>query len=220
MMGIMGRVWAFLFFLSWVGPAVAAEPALLLADPEEPLETAWEHIVFEGATEYSRDTVDGRAAIRARGRDSASGLYREVSYSLGDRPWIQWAWRVERLQPSADIRIKEGQDFAAALYVMFGRPGPLNRDVPVLTYVWTNDSVPVGTVVPCPWHPEIMRHMVLRSGGRLGQWEDERRNVVEDFRRAFGTEPPGDVEMIALFTDNDQTGEPVEALYGAVRALR
>ena len=27
------------------------------------------------------------------------------------------------------------------------------------------------------------------------------------------------VEIVALFTDNDQTGEPVEAYYGAVRAL-
>ena len=25
--------------------------------------------------------------------------------------------------------------------------------------------------------------------------------------------------MVALFTDNDQTGEPVEAYYGAIRAL-
>jgi hypothetical protein len=27
------------------------------------------------------------------------------------------------------------------------------------------------------------------------------------------------VEVVALFTDNDQTGEPVEAYYGAIRAL-
>jgi hypothetical protein len=39
----------------------------------------------------------------------------------------------------------------------------------------------------------------------------ERRNVFEDFRRAFGQEPPDPLEIVALFTDNDQTGEPVEA---------
>jgi hypothetical protein len=42
---------------------------------------------------------------------------------------------------------------------------------------------------------------------------------VDDFRLAFGREPPENVEVIAFFTDNDQTGEPVEAYYGAVRAL-
>ncbi len=203
------------------GAAALAEPALLLADPAVPLEMAWEHKVFGAATEYSRVTVDGRKAIRARGRGSASGLYRKVSYSLRERPWMEWAWRVERLQPSADIRVKERQDFAAALYLLFGRPGPFNRNVPVLNYVWTNRRVPVGTVIACPFHPGIMRHVVVESGrGRLGRWVEERRNVIEDFRQAFGTEPPGNVEMIAIFTDNDQTGEPVEALYGAVRASK
>jgi Protein of unknown function (DUF3047) len=42
---------------------------------------------------------------------------------------------------------------------------------------------------------------------------------VEDFRRAFGRDPPPVAEAIALFTDNDQTREPVEAYYGAVMAL-
>jgi hypothetical protein len=47
----------------------------------------------------------------------------------------------------------------------------------------------------------------------------ERRNVLQDFREAFGQEPPDTVEIVALFTDNDQTGERVETYYGAVRAL-
>ena len=58
-----------------------------------------------------------------------------------------------------------------------------------------------------------------RGEKQLGQWLRERRNVINDFRRAFGREPPETVEMIALFTDNDQTREPVEAYYGAVGAL-
>ena len=221
MMGTMWRIGVYFFFCAFTGSALATEPVLLLADPAEPLETAWEHTVFDGATEYSRDNVDGRAAIRARGRNSASGLYRQVSYSLGERPWIEWAWRVERLQPSADIRVKEKQDFAATLSLLFGRPGPMNRDVQVINYVWTNDRVPVGTVVRCPFHPDTMRLIVVESGrGRLGRWVEERRNVIDDFRRAFGVEPRGAVELIGLFTDNDHTGEPVEALYGAVRALK
>jgi hypothetical protein len=43
--------------------------------------------------------------------------------------------------------------------------------------------------------------------------------VVDDFRRSFGREPPEPVEVVALFTDNDQTREPVEAYYGAIVAL-
>lgn len=35
-----------------------------------------------------------------------------------------------------------------------------------------------------------------------------------------GKNPPERVKMISLFTDNDQTGEPVDAYYGAIRAVR
>ncbi|MGH6933366.1 MAG: DUF3047 domain-containing protein, partial [Dongiaceae bacterium] len=51
------------------------------------------------------------------------------------------------------------------------------------------------------------------------QWVSEERDVVDDFRRAYGREPPLEVRVIALFTDNDQTGQPVESYYGAIRAL-
>ena len=222
MMGAMWRALAFLFIFLMAGPAGAVGEAILLADPAVPLAEAWQHRTFGPPTAYERVEVDGRKAIRARGgARSASGLYRRVAYSVGDHPWLEWSWRVERLQETADIRVKEGQDFAAALYLIFGEPSLTNRDVPVLVYAWTNGRVPAGTVVRCPHHPETMRHLVVESGStRLGRWIAERRNVAADFRRAFGSEAPTRVDLIALFTDNDQTGEPVEALYGAVRALK
>ena len=78
-----------------------------------------------------------------------------------------------------------------------------------------------GSVVVSPHHPKTARSLVVESGeGRLGQWAEERRNVVEDYRRAFGKNPPERVKMISLFTDNDQTGKPVDAYYGAIRAIR
>ena len=66
-----------------------------------------------------------------------------------------------------------------------------------------------------------MRGIVLESGTEnLGQWVSVRRNIVEDYLTAFGKKPPGAAKIIALWSDNDQTGEPVYAYYGAVRALK
>jgi hypothetical protein len=197
-----------------------AKGPLLLADPIAPINEAWTHQRFGVATEYNRVTRDGVPAIRAIGRTSASGLYRDVGYNVVEHPWLTWSWRVDRLQPTADIRTKAREDFGAAIFVIFGRPSAANRNVPTLAYVWTSAQVPESTIVDSPHHPGTVRSIVVRSGGaRLGQWSGERRNVVDDFRRAFGRDPPGTVEVIALFTDNDQTGEPVEAYYGAIRAL-
>jgi hypothetical protein len=197
-----------------------AEAPLLLADPTLPLEQAWTHRSFGAATRYESVMLDGVPAIRAIGRESASGLYRETPYRVGDRPWLEWTWRVDQLQETADIRVKSREDFAAAIFLMFGRPSMTNREVPTLAYVWTSGRVPVSAVVASPHRPGSVRSIIVRSGSAdLGQWRRERRNVSEDFRRVFGQEPPDPVEIVALFTDNDQTGEPVEAYYGAISAL-
>lgn len=206
---------AFSFPLS----ASGNEP-VLLADPAAPLGEAWTHQRFNAATQYDRVTVEGVAAIRAVGRDSASGLYRDVRYAVAEHPWLAWRWRVDRLQETADIRAKAREDFAAAIFLIFGRPSMLNRNVPTLAYVWTGGRVPENAIVGSPHHPGSVRSIVVRSGGeRLGEWIEERRNIIDDFRRAFGREPPGNVEIVALFTDNDQTSEPVETYYGTISAL-
>jgi hypothetical protein len=197
-----------------------AEAPLLLADPTLPLEQAWTHQSFGAATRYESVMLNGVPAIRAIGRESASGLYRETPYRVGDRPWLEWTWRVDQLQETADIRVKSREDFAAAIFLIFGRPSMTHREVPTLAYVWTSGRVPVSAVVASPHRPGSVRSIIVRSGAAaLGQWMSERRNVFEDFRRAFGQEPTDPVEMVALFTDNDQTGEPVEAYYGKIRAL-
>lgn len=214
------RFIALLVFGIAIVPPVFANGPLQLADPAAPIEKSWTHQRFGVATEYTRVTRDGVPAIRAVGRTSASGLYRDVRYNVVEHPWLVWSWRVERLQRNADIRTKAREDFAAAIFVIFGRPSMANRNVPTLAYVWTNGQLPENAIVDSPHHPGTVRSIVARSGSvRLGQWSGERRNVVDDFRRAFGREPPSVVEVIALFTDNDQTGEPVEAYYGAIRAL-
>jgi hypothetical protein len=104
--------------------------------------------------------------------------------------------------------------------VLFGRPGLFNKDVLTLTYVWTSAKHAPGSIVASVRQPSTTRHVIVRSGPNpRAAWVMERRNVIEDFRQAFGREPPDRVRIIALFTDNDQTGEPVEAAYGAIRAL-
>lgn len=199
--------------------AVCGEP-LGLADPTVRIEEAWTPQRFRGETEYEKTAIGGVAAIRAIGRNSASGLYRRVAYQLTEYPWLEWTWRIDRLQLTADIRVKDREDFAAAIFLIFDQPGMLDHDAPTLAYVWTSDLLPENAIVDSPHRPSMLRYLVVRSGGnRLGQWVRERRNVLEDFSRAFGREPPQIVEVLAIFTDNDQTGEPVEAYYGAITAL-
>lgn len=195
--------------------AFAAEPPIVVLEPGAALDGIWNEGLFGRKTEYSRTEIGGVPAIRAVGRNSASGLHRELKFRPVEHPWLEWTWRVDQLHASADIRDAKREDFGAAIFVLFGRPGVLRRDVPTLGYVWTNDKLRVGDVVISPHHRGRSRSLVLQAGTqKLGTWVQERRNLVEDYRRAFGADPPEAVEAIALWTDNDQTGDPVEAYYG------
>jgi hypothetical protein len=78
----------------------------------------------------------------------------------------------------------------------------------------------VESVIDSPYMPGTVRSLVVRSGlDSAPQWITHKRHVGRDFRTAFGYAPPGPVRAIAIFTDNDQTGEDVEAYYEWARVL-
>ena len=58
--------------------------------------------------------------------------------------------------------------------------------------------------------------IVVESGPeKVNQWVNEERNVLEDYRKAFGEDPPL-VSGVALMTDTDNTGESATAYYGDI----
>jgi hypothetical protein len=55
--------------------------------------------------------------------------------------------------------------------------------------------------------------IAVQSGpARAGEWLAERRDIVADFRRAFGEDPPR-IGAIAVMTDTDNTGATAAAWY-------
>ena len=202
--------------------AVAPKDTYSLFDPATVIQDQWQHMPLRWETEYRLVYLDGRLALRAVGRESASGVIRRVQVDPNRCPVLEWTWRVERLQSEADLRVKESDDVAASLFLLFGDPGFFSNPdpVPTLRYVWTNDRVAEGAVIDNPYMPGIVRNIVVRTGTEhIGEWVTERRNIVADFKRAFGEEPTNAIEAFALFTDNDQTKEPVEAYYADARLL-
>jgi hypothetical protein len=142
---------------------------------------------------------------------------------------MEWRWRVPRdsgadgaSSSSPPVRISLGFDGDAA-GLDFEDRAKL-RLAKVLTahglpyasllYVWLN-RLPAEAVYPSP-RTERVRHIVVESGaGRLDQWISVRRNVLEDYRRAFGEEP-GDIVGIGLMTDPGDNGAPRRAWYGDI----
>jgi len=58
--------------------------------------------------------------------------------------------------------------------------------------------------------------VIVRSGTQdLGRWVTERRNVSEDYRKAFG-EDPEDPRAIAISIDTNDTHSTAEAFLGPI----
>jgi len=62
-----------------------------------------------------------------------------------------------------------------------------------------------------------LKMLVVASGASgLGQWQSVRRNLAEDYRRAYGAEP-GRVLGVAVMTDTDNTGAKAVGQYSDIR---
>ena len=49
--------------------------------------------------------------------------------------------------------------------------------------------------------------------GKLGEWQSEKRNVREDFKRFFGKEAPSEARGLGILTDGDGTKTQPEAAF-------
>jgi Protein of unknown function (DUF3047) len=187
---------------------------------------------FKKATEYQLVKEDGGTVIKASADASASGLSHDLQLNPKEYPLLKWRWKVPALIATADNTRKQTEDSPARLIVTFQGDTSIlpfkdrlfalqmkvltGYDMPyaMLMYIWEN-RVPVGTVIPSQ-HTSRIKMIVAESGSdKLGKWRDEVRNVYEDYKRAFGQEPPP-TRTIGIMTDTDNTGGKTQAFYGDI----
>lgn len=205
----------------------------------EALPAHWEPMIVlpsKPLTRYKLVRRDGTVALQAVAEKSASGKVRRIRIDPARHPTVEWRWRVATLIPGADKRRASGEDSPARLILSFhGDPKKLDFEArtqlrfakalsgqalpyATLMYVWSN-SVPVGTVLENP-HTSRVRMIVVESGaGSVGKWRSYRRNVVDDYRKAFGEEP-WDVVAVGMMTDADNTGQSARSYYGDISFLK
>ncbi|KAB2943116.1 DUF3047 domain-containing protein [Hyphomicrobium sp.] len=199
----------------FAGSASADDP--ILADPAQMLSAA-RLAAFRGVNSYTVERGPDGLFLRSTPHDTASGLYQELDIEGRDLRAVRWSWRVDILHASADVRDIAREDFGAMLMFVFGEPSFLNRDVPTLAYVWTSTPIANGTILPS-LRFQSLRYVQLRGAADVGRLCTETRDIAADFRAIFGREPP-ELRHVAVFNDNDQTGEAASALFGPVHLVR
>ncbi|GAM11706.1 hypothetical protein OR1_04022 [Geobacter sp. OR-1] len=83
-----------------------------------------------------------------------------------------------------------------------------------ITYVWAS-RMPKESIHPSPYTSNAMIVAVESGNEKVGQWVREERNIMDDYRKIFGEDPP-EIGAIALMSDTDDTKEEVTAYYGDI----
>ncbi len=194
----------------------------------------WKPLTFKKIPKHTSYEVvkdGGVTIIKAISEASASGLTKPVVIDPKEYPIVRWRWKIDNVLKGSDVTLKEGDDFPARLYITFAydpdkvsfgkklkfKAGQaLFGDIPIaaLNYIWETKT-PVGTIVENAY-TDFAKMVIVESGTqKVGMWIDEERNIYEDYKNAFGEEPPM-INGVAIMSDTDNTKERATAYYGDI----
>jgi Protein of unknown function (DUF3047) len=182
---------------------------------------------------FSFITDAGVTVLKVESDNSAGTIAMPITADINTKPLLTWRWKVDRALKNGSFSSKMHDDHAARVYVFFDVPLDMlsfsertkirlarsvsGIDIPTaaLCYVWDNKQ-DVGFEGSSPFSDRVKK-IVLQSGDRhANAWMRESRDVVADFKRAFGQAPPR-ITGVAVGSDTDQTGERVTTWFGDVQ---
>ncbi len=229
----------FAFFIFFhIVPGFAAGPDVLFRENFDSL-AQWEPLTFpkvKAHTTYTLVREGGKSILKAESRASASAILYRRTFNIYEHPRIRWRWRVTHLSDRGNPKEKSGDDYPIRIYVMFpydpdkatlgerltyGATKAIYGKYPphsTLSYVWTGQDIP-ERIFASPYTDKA-RIVVLEKGkDRVGQWVDESVNILEDYRKTFGMDPPA-VAGLAVMSDTDNTGGSAVAYLEFIEVFR
>jgi len=181
----------------------------------------WRELTFKNK-QPNRFAVEGADGVRVETNGTVSLIYRPASADLASTPILAWRWRVDAAPPPTDLTRKGGDDRPLAVYVSFAydpaRAGvgerlkraaaSITSDRPLpgrlLVYTWGGDGRAQGWF-DSPYIKQFSKMQALRGpDAPLGQWVEERVDLLADHQAAFGQPPTAPTE-ISVSADSDDT---------------
>jgi len=169
---------------------------------------------FGGGHDVRIEKNDDKPVLHLVSKENSFGVYKNLNFDIHDYPFLSWRWKVTVLPNGGDVRNKNTDDQAAQVYVLFPKfPSAINTRL--VGYIWEN-------LTPKDLHVTSQkssntRYVVLRNhSDPLGQWQEEKRDVLQDYRDLFGEEPPT-VGGITLMIDSDDTRSTAESYFDILR---
>lgn len=190
----------------------------------------WEPLTFPKIKAHSTYTLvaeEGKNVLKAQSHASASALVYRRTFNVYENPLLRWRWKVIRLSETGNPKDKSGDDYPIRVYVMFqynpaqaslGERLVYNATKAIygqypphstLNYVWTGTRIS-DKYIASPYTDKARMVILERGKDRAGQWVEESVNILDDYRKAFGKEPPATAGL-AVMSDSDNTKTDAEA---------
>ncbi len=205
----------------------AAEGDVLLREEFTSLE-AWRPLTFPKIERHSTYAIAANSDqsefwLKAASDRSASGIVWKKQYDVYAYPKLRWRWRVENVYQKGDATKKSGDDYPVRIYVIFqydpatasagkrlkyGLYKAANGEYPPdsgLNYVWESRASASEYVVS-RYTDSMMMFLKEQGAAKVGEWVEEQADVLADYRKAFGKDPPRSASL-AVMNDSDNTGE-------------
>jgi hypothetical protein len=214
-----------LLILPVLSQAYAEDNNILFHEDFKDLEN-WTALYFpkiKKHTQYSIVKEAGETYLKAESNASASAIIYKKEFNVYEYPKIRWKWKIDNVYKKGNVKEKSGDDYPIRVYVLFkydpekasfgkrikyGLAKIIYGEYPPhssLNYIWANKKDEKG-IITNPYASEV-KMIILQAGSEKdGKWHEEDINILEDYRKAFGTDPPP-VAGIAIMNDSDNTGE-------------
>ncbi len=185
----------------------------IIRSPDSSLPEGWKLKTWAGSADFDTVSTGIGPAIRMKSDGSSAALVKEIKFDIKDYPYLNWRWKVTKLPPRGDVRVRSKDDQAAQIYVVFPRwPAFVNSRV--LGYIWDSNA-PAGSFVASTKQANTNYYIVRSGPNHLDRWFKEKRNVYEDYKRLFNEDPPP-VGSISVMINSQNTGSSAEAYVGDI----
>lgn len=180
----------------------------------------WKEKIFHGRVIYAVKIDNNQGYLYAESNKTSSALFYIISFSPKKYSYISWRWKVAKFPAktlASGLNKKswiERDDYALRFYVIF--PAFIFTNTKCLEYVWS-EYLPKGTILTSPFYKNI-KLVVLKTGSeKSGDFVIEERNILDDYKDAFGRYPAGNIGAIALMTDSDNTQSSSGGCYSDIK---
>jgi hypothetical protein len=170
----------------------------------------WKPYTFRSIKRHTLYSVVSNGSgtfLKVESRNSASGIVLRENFNVYHHPFLRWRWKIEGTYQKGDATRKEGDDYPIRIYVIFNDDflGILSLPHSSLNYIWANRHLD-KRIIPSSYTKKSMLVVLEEGSEKAGKWVEEKVDIVNDYRRAFGENPPVNA-TIGIMGDSDNTGE-------------